>query len=397
MPLSSEDSLRLNVLLAQSVKAIRIDEGKMILYALTDKGQAKIVLSPNVRAAHYIKEVKDFLSNKVLGISGGFPVYISHWNRLGQAKGENLEKLLLLAEETAVIAVVNSADITPELAASAWWALQHPDHARSMLARPQIVNSDIGKELAKFLLEFLPFEEKPANMLQSARLVLQADLISVEEKQKLWQKARNKNTLYLGFMDATPNDMPQQQPPHANCEQIQPQIKALISQNTLANSLYYLLNSKGQTFLHTAQSAFKRPPDQNVYCALLDSLHRYVNDPQNTGQGQYLYNYSPGLHNQIETGQNIHQIATDVTQMMQKATQFNTESTQNTQMIHEILQKNPDLYPLVEAILVLSRVSQAVTFPVFSKTTAQGSLMRKKLKPVTDFVLQRIRVLQTAI
>ena len=34
MPLSNEDNLRLNVLMSQDVKAIRIDEGKMLLYAL---------------------------------------------------------------------------------------------------------------------------------------------------------------------------------------------------------------------------------------------------------------------------------------------------------------------------------------------------------------------------
>ena len=35
MQLSNEDNLRLNVLLAQDLKAVRIDESRMIVHALT--------------------------------------------------------------------------------------------------------------------------------------------------------------------------------------------------------------------------------------------------------------------------------------------------------------------------------------------------------------------------
>ena len=45
MELSSEDSLRLNVLINQDLQAIRIDESKMIVYALTGRGEAKVVRS----------------------------------------------------------------------------------------------------------------------------------------------------------------------------------------------------------------------------------------------------------------------------------------------------------------------------------------------------------------
>jgi hypothetical protein len=42
MDLSAEDNLRLNVLLAQNLHAVRIDESKMVVLALTDKGEAKV-------------------------------------------------------------------------------------------------------------------------------------------------------------------------------------------------------------------------------------------------------------------------------------------------------------------------------------------------------------------
>ena len=44
MDLSAEDKLRLNVLLAQKLQAVRIDESKMTVFALTDRGEAKVKL-----------------------------------------------------------------------------------------------------------------------------------------------------------------------------------------------------------------------------------------------------------------------------------------------------------------------------------------------------------------
>ena len=71
MQLSSEDSLRLNVLLNQDLQAIRIDESKMIIYGLSEKGEAKIPLNPNCRDDRYLKIIKELISSKVLGSPGG--------------------------------------------------------------------------------------------------------------------------------------------------------------------------------------------------------------------------------------------------------------------------------------------------------------------------------------
>jgi len=46
MELTPEDALRINVLLAGSLKAVRIDESSMTLYALSDKGEARVRLNP---------------------------------------------------------------------------------------------------------------------------------------------------------------------------------------------------------------------------------------------------------------------------------------------------------------------------------------------------------------
>ena len=231
MPLANEDSLRLNVLIAQKVRAIRIDEGKMKVYALTNKGEARISLNPNQRNDKYIAEIKDFLSDKALGAPGGFPLYLSRWNRMSDVRNTNLDKLLLLGEPEAVTAVVNGRELTAELAESAWWAVQSPENARSMLSNPKVLKGPISKELVKFLIEFLPFEEDPLNMLISSRLVLQADLMSENEKLALWKKARNKNTLYIAFLDIIPDHLPESIDEHPDYQQVKVRMSKLLEDN----------------------------------------------------------------------------------------------------------------------------------------------------------------------
>ena len=86
MQLSQEDSLRLNVLLNQTLHAVRIDEGKMIVYGLTERGEAKIQLNPNCKEEVYIRRVKEMISSHVLGSPGGYPVFLKRWTRMGQQR-----------------------------------------------------------------------------------------------------------------------------------------------------------------------------------------------------------------------------------------------------------------------------------------------------------------------
>jgi len=60
--LSPEDDLRLNVLLAGEVHAVRIDEGAMMLYALTSQGEAKVALHRNCRPDLYVQRVRELLA-----------------------------------------------------------------------------------------------------------------------------------------------------------------------------------------------------------------------------------------------------------------------------------------------------------------------------------------------
>jgi hypothetical protein len=390
MALSNEDSLRLNVLLAQNASAIRIDEGKQIVYALTPKGEAKIQLNPNSKPNKYIKEVKDLLSTKALGTPGGFPMYISRWNRMGDLRNNSLEKLLLLGEEEAVTAVVNHKDLTAELARSAWWCVQSADNARSMLSKQAVVDGDIGKELANFLIEFLPFEEDPLNMLVSTRLVLQPGLISDDEVIKLWRKAKNKNTLYIGFMDIRPDELPELQSEHSQYQTIRSSLESLLeAENPYAKMLCKLLSAEGQTFIKTAEASFKRPPNYDIVGALIESIRRYtfVDQPE-AGQSKNDLSLGLSMQGELQTDINaISRLANDI---------FHSDNELVcSDELNAIKNAVPELAAQIQAVLFLSRVTQTVLAPTIAQSTAVGTLMRKKLKPVFDPILMNLRLLHS--
>ncbi len=389
MPLSNEDSLRLNVLLAQKVRAIRIDEGKLIVYALTDKGEAKIQLNPTIRNEKYIKEVKDFLSTKALGAPGGFPMFISRWNRMGDLRNSSLDKLLLLGEEEAVTAVVNNKEITPDIASNAWWAVQSADNARSMLVNKQIVQSPIGKEFATFLIEFLPFEEDPLSMLISARLVLQEGLISEAEKLSLWKKAKSKNTLYVAFLESCPNHMPEKQAEHASFEETQVALAELLSKkNPYAVILNKLFSVQGQTFLKTAESAFKRVPNYDIAGALLESIRHYLYvDIPEAGQSVQQHELALALNGEPQTD------IDDLNQLVEAIFSEHKPTPCSAELL-AIRTALPELENQLKALLFLARSSQTLLAPTIASSTAVGSLMRKKLKPVFEPVLMNLRLLQ---
>jgi len=121
MQLSNEDNLRLNVLLAQSLHAVRINEGTMTVHALTEKGEAKVRLNPTTRDEQYLRWVRELLSMKVTGSPGGYPIFLKRWTRMGHAQN-NLEQMLLLGEPEAVVAVVHAPDLSHEIGRRAWWA-----------------------------------------------------------------------------------------------------------------------------------------------------------------------------------------------------------------------------------------------------------------------------------
>lgn len=368
MELSAEDSLRLNVMLTQNLQAVRIDDSKMIVYGLTEKGEAKVPLNPNCKSEKYIKLVKEVFSTHVMGSPGGYPVFLKRWTRMGQARDDSLQQMLLLGEPEAVIAAVHAPGLTDELAQRAWWIMPTSDNARQMLAKEAVSKGKTGRVLADFLLEFLPFEEEQSVAIDTVRLLLQPDLITEDEKNKLWSKAKTKNSFYVGFMHAIPDDLPGSAVPNSKYEVVRGKIKPLTAKgNCCALLLEKVLGESGQCFINTAQLALKKPSDQYVVISLFDAIGKYFSDIKPV-------NYP---ENDIELIQN----------------EIKSYCTDTEDDLKNLITAVPEMENIIQAMMVLSCVSVKLLNPVFAQTDAIGSGMRKKIKPITGLISYQLKTL----
>jgi hypothetical protein len=372
MDLSSEDALRINVLLAGPVKAVRIDESSMTLYALSDKGEARVRLNPNCRDETYLRRVRESLSSHVLGSPGGYPVYLKRWTRMGQTRDGILESLLLLGEPEAVVAVVNAAGITNEIARRAWWASQTAENARCMLAQQSVVQGDMGPVLADFLVEFLPFETEARDMIASVRLVLQSGLVSTETRSELWGRGKHRNAYYVGFLQAVPDELPTGTGPHPLRDEVCGKLKGLTETgNPFAVQLCRLLGSEGQGFLDVVESVLDKPSNQDVVVSLLHAIAAYFHTVRT---------HDAGL-------QTMNEILVAVDDLM-------TSASAPGQALGDLLARVPGMEKEVHAMLVLSMVDEPLVNPIFSRTDAIGSVMRRKLRPVSEPLQQCINGLR---
>ena len=365
MDLSSEDALRLNVLLANKPQAIRIDESSLTLYALTERGESKLTLNPNCREDLYLRKIREVLSGHVLGSPGGYPVYLKRWSRMGQTRDENLEQLLLLGEPEAVVAITSARGLTDELARRAWWTCQEPDNARRMLENPRIGQGSMGPELARFLIEYLPFETEPMPIVESLRLALQPGLISDEERIGLWKRCARKPTYYLGFLASTPDELPQLPSAKAMSGEESAALGALAeSGNPFAAQMMRISSSRGQGFLATSLRVMEKPANQDVVTMLLDVLRDYFAPLRPDGDPDLTFG-----------------------ELQQETLSLESESFFACCKVARHREQE------LRALYLLSGLGYGVVRPVFSKTDAIGSLMRKKLAPVFDPLREQINLL----
>jgi hypothetical protein len=373
MELSNEDNLRLNVLLAQELKAIRINESTMTVYALTAQGEAKIVLNPTIRDEQYLKLVRELLSLKITGSPGGYPVFLKRWTRMGHANN-TLEHMLCLGEPEAIIAVVYSPALSHDVGVRAWWAHPTTEVAMRLMEYPTVSQGELGKELAEYLMEFLPFEERQLNIVNMIRLCLQGDLITEDEKQQLWARAKRRNPFYVGFLHARPTQIPLNNP-YNNCHtEINKQLVPLINtKNPYAIALEGLLNSEGQNWLETITLSLKKPVDQDVVISLFIAIGNYFNLPINTLKLD-------------KRGTRSIEIAIEHSNKV-------CQTPDNGHLTSLLSTLKPEQQPLVNAMLVLAQMGEHTLIPIFSGNESVGTVMRKRLLPLTTPLLEKVDIL----
>jgi len=331
--LSPEDALRLNVLLAGELLAVRLDEGARTLHALTPKGEARIPLNPVGRSERYFQRVRELLGGHALNSPGGYPVHLRRWTRMGQASEKNLEALLKLGAPEAVMAVAYAAGLTDELARRVWWASQNlatMEVARVMLNHPAVRAGAMGKVLAEFLIEHLPFEGDPIAAMQSVRAVLAAGLLDAEKRDQLWAKGKRRPYYLIGFLESLPDDLPPEAP------------RALPDQlpdTPAARLLTRCYSGTGQSWIKTAELTLEKPPAHEAVYLLLDLLGQYF------AAGRE----SAGL---------------------------------------------PVPPAEIAALDALGRLSNVDGEPILTRTTAVGQLLRRHLEPLFAPIIGHLRILR---
>ncbi len=369
--LTPEDSLRLNVMLANNIQAVRIDTNAMTVYGLSPKGTATVKLHPSGRNEQYLRSVREVLAGFALGSPGGYPVYLQRWTRMGQARDRGLDKLLLLGEPEAITSVAYSNGLTDELARRAWWAMPVPDHARRMLERECVIQGEMGKVLSDYLVDYLPFETSAHLVIDTIRILLQPGLVSEETRLSLWRKGMADNAYFVGFLDKQPDALPEQRDARPDFAQYDEKLVALAAQhNMYAKYLQRILSGPGQTFFHYYDEVLRYPADKDVVLVLLNALDKYFTQ----------------LRQQ-------HPCSGTTMEEVIATTENYMADPQKDSALTQLMQTVPELHAEIRAMLALSCVDVDIATPIMSQTTASGTLMRKKLEPVTLPMMQLNAVL----
>jgi hypothetical protein len=145
--------------------------------------------------------------------------------------------------------------------------------------------------------------------------------------------------------------------------------------NPLAQLLQKLLDSAGQSFLRTSETVLRKPADQDVVVELLNAIVAY---------------FAPARLI-AHSSRDIHEIVRDAEALCESA---NNDGSKELAPLKALLDAVPNLRPEISAMLVLSRVDDEVVTPIFAQTDAVGTVMRRKLEPVTTPIFEQLAILQ---
>ncbi len=368
--LAAEDALRLQILLAEAPQAVRIDEGGMTVHALTERGEARVALHPTARGDQYVARVRELLGGHALGSPGGYPIYLERWTRMGQARDKNLAALLLLGEPEAVVAVAHAPGLTPELARRAWWALPTANIAATMLDNPLVAESTLGRELATFLVEHLPFEESVSEAARIVTRILAPGLLDPSRRLRLWESARRKPHYFVGFLVHWQHGLPADVPPRTDHAAADRALAARAATNPFAAVLLRCLSGRGQAFLTAARGALDRPGEQDVVYALLDAIGDFVGPVRDATIPAPAARGGAGHPAAAATAEAFAHPA-----------------------LAEVAAASPGHEADLRSIVALAGVSGRLAEPYLGRSSAVGSLMRRKLDPVAAPLARHLSVL----
>jgi hypothetical protein len=343
--LSPEDDFRLQILLHNGVRAVRLDEPSMTLYALTEQGEASIPLSPNSRTDHYVQGLKKILSQHALGNEGGYPNYLRRWNRLESNDHQQLAALLLLGEHEAVVAVANSSNITLDVAKDAWWCAMNSESqhevAYHLLSHDCVRTAPLGRELVVFLLEYLPFMIETGDILRYLSMMIASGQMDDNEQQAIWQRGGRKAVFGIAFLVTSPYALPGAEPSHHDANE---SLDALL-QRTHAPG--------GQAFLLAVKQACSKLSSEELVYPLLNAIGAWFAPARVQMSGRDYLAYQ--------------------------------------RQVEAVL--NGKCAPQHRAMHLLAGINEQCAFDAVLHTGAVGSQLRRKLMPLLDVILEWVEEL----
>ena len=315
----------------------------------------------------------ELFSLKITGSPGGYPIFLKRWTRMGHADN-TLEHMLLLGEPEAIIAVVYSPSVSHEIGVRAWWAHPTTEVAMRLMEYPEVAEGELGKELAEYLMEFLPFEERQLNIVNMVRLCLQKDLITDKQRIELWARAKRKNPFYVGFLHTDAKQIPLEIKAHTKFSSIHEQLNLPVSENNpYAQALCGLLDQSGQKWLKTIKLSLKKPVDQDVVISLFYAISKHFSLPINT---------------LIKDGRGTRSIEIAMEHSHTVCQEPDNEALQ------QLLSTLDDAYhPMVDSMIVLAQMGEHTLIPIFSGNESVGVVMRKRLLPLTTPLLEKVDIL----
>lgn len=362
--LSNEDSLRLQVLL-KTAEAVRIDEEALVVHGLASGGrEVRVALTPNCRADQYLRRVREFCSGAVLGSPGGYPVHLTRWTRMGQLPDDKLAELLMLGEPEAVAAVSCAVGLTADLARRVWWIAPTSENARRMLACASVARGDIGAVLASHLVEHLPFETEPRDIIEAVRLVLQPGLVGQDARALLWEKGERNAAYRVGFLQALPNALPTIAAPRADLDAHDAALARLAAQAVRAAAmLHRVLDAPGQAFVHACLRLLRNVRHADTAAAALNLIGDYFRA--------------------LRVGPTTER---DATRLMHEAERVLGETGALGREAAALRAAAPSLAGDLVAVCTLSGVSESLIVDILAHTSASGTVLARKLAPVVDAV-----------
>ena len=206
-------------------------------------------------------------------------------------------------------------------------------------------------------------------MLESVRLVLQGELIDEATRNSLWARGQRKNAFYVGFLKMLPDDLPEEVVAHPDYENFKTRLSDLdAAGQPVARQLLRVLSPAGQAYINTATTVMKKPTNQDVVVALLEAVESY---------------FAPVRPNAP--------VSSEMSELVEQARQCCMNKT--IPAINEVLEQVPEAEPLLRAMLALSWVGVHLVNPIFARTDAIGTVMRRKLEPVSAPLLEMLLTL----